>query len=153
MLQRIQSVYLFLSATIVSLALFIKIWSAATNESVVLDAFSANVTSGGTLTTKNVGYIGGVLVLSVVLNFYTIFQYNHRKRQVLWTNLNNVLLCLVMGLYYWEISVLKQALTGAYSDNWGFGFFVPLIGLLLNILAIRAIKKDEALIQSVDRIR
>lgn len=153
MLQRIQSVYLFLCAAALSIALFTKVWSAASNESLMIDAFTSNVSVAGTLTTKNIWYVGLTIVVSILLSFYTISQFKNRILQVKLINFNNLLLCAVVGLYYWEISQAKKVLTGEYADNWGVAFIVPLIGLVLNILAIRSIKKDEALVKSVDRLR
>jgi hypothetical protein len=39
------------------------------------------------------------------------------------------------------------------QPSYQFGIFLPVISLLLLVLASRAIRKDEALVKSADRLR
>jgi len=55
------------------------------------------------------------------------------------------------GLIYYYVSESAKLLSGIYS----FTIFLlfPVIAAILIYLAIRAIKKDEMLVRSIDRIR
>ena len=52
-----------------------------------------------------------------------------------------------------KIGVLLP-LSGEFQDSQnGIGLFLPVVSVVLLVLANKAIKKDEALIKSIDRLR
>ncbi len=95
--------------------------------------------------------LAGALTLSSVLSLLAIFQYKNRKLQS-----KNVLLAMIG-----QVIALGTAAGILFSMGaWDTGSIgeigsalLLLIGWICQLLANRAIKKDEKLIKSMDRIR
>ena len=94
-----------------------------------------------------------VLLPTAALGTYTIFIYRNRKAQALFCALNAL---LIVGWYICFIVVGHIA----GNKSWGAVDFrpewpavLPAIALILYLLARRAIRADEKLVRSLDRIR
>jgi uncharacterized membrane protein YhdT len=98
-------------------------------------------------------YIGALLLLTALNSLFIIFQYKKRMLQVKLSGLNYLLLSGVLVAYYLTIKEDNGLLTDPGRGQFLIGFYVPVIAILLNFLVIRFIRKDEALVRSVDRIR
>ena len=98
-------------------------------------------------------YIGALLLLISLNSMFIIFQFKKRMLQIKLAGLNYLLLCGVMVIYYLSIKNANGIISEVGSGQFLIGFYVPLIAIILNFLVIRFIKKDEALVRSVDRIR
>ncbi|MBN1199109.1 MAG: DUF4293 domain-containing protein [Bacteroidales bacterium] len=90
--------------------------------------------------------------VSVLLTLVTIFLYKNRMTQlrlVAFTILLNItFVVLVFLIYANKITKLTQI-----EPSYQVGIFFPLITLVFLILANRSIRKDEALVKSTDRLR
>jgi len=94
-----------------------------------------------------------VLLPTAALATYTIFIYHNRKVQALFCALNAL---LIVG-WYVCFFVVSQMIG---NKSWGTVNFrpawpavLPAIALILYLMARRAIKADEKLVRSMDRIR
>ena len=94
---------------------------------------------------------GDIIILPVLTAvgagtaFSSIFLYKNRKRQVRLSYLNISLFLLIFGIAVGNVLLKGKALNPF--------FYTLAINIILTLLAIRAIKKDEDLIKSLDRIR
>jgi pilus assembly protein TadC len=80
--------------------------------------------------------------------------YKNLKRQVnlaKYTFLIYTILSLALLIY--SILAGEQIFSETIKTHFGIGYFLFLAGLPLTFLALKAIKKDKSLIDSVDRIR
>lgn len=135
MLQRIQSVYLFIVALINGGLIFLlQLWEEegrpiyAQDEPLVLSLFLG----------------------SAILALVTIFLYKNRKLQFILGRVNIVLNLILLGLFvYWSLIVPGES---NISEK-GIGMFIPIISIVFLVLANKAIKRDEDLVKSVDRLR
>lgn len=155
MIQRIQSVFLFLSSLSIS-SLFIP--GIDINETIDKENIS-NISSTGPLADGlfNVydDYSLGLLaLLSVILFTFAIFLFRNRsiqKRMVL----GSIILIFVLiglSLYYLSTAFSDGAIDFSLIRlDWG-ALLLPL-SILLGVLAIRYINKDEKLVKSMDRLR
>ncbi|CAA9200996.1 DUF4293 domain-containing protein [Flavobacterium bizetiae] len=137
MIQRIQTVYLILAFLVTSvLLLFIPIWTL----------------SDGKLFYFNQDPIYTVIVgLSTMLTVVSIISYKKRQNQFVMNRLNIILNLILLGLFvYRSLNLSGEAL--AVSEK-GIGMFLPIVAIVLLVLANKAIKKDEDLVKSVDRLR
>jgi len=127
MLQRIQTLYLF-GALIVNFVFLFAPIGISTDTSV-------SVTSNISVTILNLS-LNGLLLFS-------IFSFKNRKRQVL--------ICALLGVGFMvEMGISMMLLTdGVIAWN----FCLPFASILLNMLALRAINRDEKLVRSADRLR
>ncbi|MBR4482312.1 MAG: DUF4293 domain-containing protein [Prevotella sp.] len=94
-----------------------------------------------------------ILLPTAALGAYTIFIYHNRKVQALFCALNAL---LIVGWYVCFFVVAKT--TG--DKSWGAVDFKPLwpailpaIALIFYLMARHAIRADEKLVRSMDRIR
>ena len=157
MIQRIQSVYLALVA-LCMLALYFS--SIATFTSVnslfIYSIFGLNMQGSANL---ELGifptFLLGLTTTIFALSLYSISLFKSRVKQMTFVRLNSLLLLLFIVIAVlafnrsMEISMAKVSVV----TNYLFGSVAPFIALVLNMLAFRAIKKDEALVRSADRIR
>ena len=136
MLQRIQTVYLFLAAlTSAGLIFLLELWTNAAGESVYA---------------IDVLWLFGLFMLSAVISLVTIFLFKNRKLQFVLGRLNILLNLILLGLFvYWSLNISGEA----QASEKGIGMLIPVISIVFLVLANKAIKKDEDLVKSVDRLR
>lgn len=89
--------------------------------------------------------------LVVGATFITIFIYKKRKRQMIACIVIIVVLIVMEVFIFVQIQQLKKEL--GMLANYKITSVFPLIGAVLAFLAYRAIKKDEDLVKSYDRLR
>ena len=95
-----------------------------------------------------------VAVITGLLIVYSIFQYKNRSFQVKLTNAG-VLACivLIMGIFFLYIPMIEKKISIIPDYRKAFGIYLPLVALVFMVMANRAIKRDEKLVRSADRLR
>ncbi|WP_437823924.1 DUF4293 domain-containing protein [Tenacibaculum mesophilum] len=144
MIQRIQSIYLLVAGIISGgLTFIVSLWSNSQTSTIyVLDLFSGN-----SILQKSIPVL---FFISALVAIVTIFLFKNRQLQFVLNRLNILINLFLLGLLIY----LSQTLSGeALVSEKGIGMFFPIIVILLLVLANRAIKKDEDLVKSVDRLR
>jgi hypothetical protein len=167
MIQRIQSVFLLILVIAMVSVLFLPLWqktNPATGEEVVLTAFSLMaqplaVTDGATAAAtsdlgENTMAIAGLAIIIALVALYEIFQYKNRFTQIKLGMLNSLLLAALLGtIFYYSSYVGDELVKTSTPGDYQAGFYLPVLGLIVNSLANRFIKRDEDLVRSVDRLR
>ncbi|HOE05928.1 MAG TPA: DUF4293 domain-containing protein [Bacteroidales bacterium] len=154
MIQRIQSVYLLVSAILMAVIVFIPFGSLILKSGAVVDfgALGVTVQTDATTVVKVSAWPVLVMVsLSGLVSLLTIFLFKKRMLQIRLCAFNLIvsLGCIALMFIY-----LHQA--GKYFDAkvyYSVMMAFPAVCAILQWLAMRAIGKDEALIRSIDRIR
>ncbi len=136
MFQRIQTVYMIFSAIITGgLPFVFPLWTDNQKNEVFF--------------TSSIIYIS-LFVLSTVLAIYSIINFKKRQHQFVLNRLNMIFNFILLGFFvYWSLNLSGETLV---SEK-GIGMFLPAISIVLLVLANKAIKKDEDLVKSVDRLR
>jgi len=89
-------------------------------------------------------------VLTILIVIVAIMQFKNRQNQFVLNRVAILIQFFLLGFFvYRALSLPGEGLT---SEK-GIGAFVPIVSIVLLALANRAIKKDEDLVKSVDRIR
>ncbi|MNK25895.1 hypothetical protein D3C87_442250 [compost metagenome] len=151
MIQRIQSIWFLLAAITILCLLFAPVLTIV-NENIgyVLCGMGIKEFANGIETNS----INTPLLVSTVLaglvNIINIFNFRNRTLQKRIASLNII---LILGLSFWLSQLGKQLPGGIEKAEIGFGLFLPLLAIIFTLLAIRAIKSDEKLIRSADRLR
>jgi hypothetical protein len=162
MLQRIQSVFLFLAAVVMIAFLFLPIWGKVdfdAREVINLNAFQLVYTQESlsgevvVIAAKDTFWISVVAILAAGVALFSIFQYKNRLRQIQLGALNALLMGGTIGLSYYYSTIGEQMLPTEYPGEYKIGFYIIIAALLFNMLANRFIRKDEKLVRSADRIR
>ena len=98
---------------------------------------------------SNVAY-SSLFGLSIVLSLLSILSHTKRQQQFVMGRLNIILNLILLGLFvYHSLNLSGETLV---SEK-GIGMFLPIISIVFLVLANKAIKKDEDLVKSVDRLR
>ena len=143
MIQRIQSLYLFLSLVCTLLLYLFPIWQT---------------TAGSTDGMQVIGAGTHLLLLPLpvimaISHLLSLFSFKHRKRQKQLCT-GNILLYIIFLLGGLLIIQLEHHFFQHFNlFEFRLGAVLPLAGILLNVLARNGIKKDEALLRSMDRLR
>lgn len=152
MIQRVQSVYLLMMAGLMIALLFYPL-GVFTAEKATYEfaAFSVRDASGGNLPGFPIWTLGVLSVLTVLLSLFTLLLFTRRMAQIRICVFNGILLASFYLVYIAFVFIVKSKFDAQFMPS--FAASMPLIALILDILAIKAIGKDEALIQSWNRIR
>lgn len=147
MIQRIQSIYLFI-ASACSFALF-GFPFASVDKEIADSALFSNDTVYNL--SDNTALLA-IYVLAGVVALVAIFLFNNRSRQksvarvAAVFNLIGIALAVIL---FMQDSVMDSGVT---PDD-GIGLYTPIVGFVLILLAVRAIGKDEKTVRSMDRLR
>lgn len=135
MIQRIQSVYLLLVAL---LAALVPIW------------FELWVSQGEAVYAYDHSWIKYLFIGMAVLAVLSLIRYRDRKQQFVLNRLNLLLNLILLGVFVYQS--LNLSGETAVSEK-GIGMLIPIFSIVFLVLANKAIKKDEDLVKSVDRLR
>jgi len=143
MIQRIQSIYLLLATAVSGGLIFVfDIWTNLKEEIFALDLIFRD-----SIFLKVIPFL---YLLSAIVSFITIFLFKNRKLQFVVGRLVILINLFLLGLLIY----VSLTLPGEVSiSEKGIGMFLPILAILLIVLANKAIKKDEDLVKSVDRLR
>lgn len=155
MIQRVQSIYLFL-ATLAIFALFFfplahNVYIGTTAKTLKVDGVYEDI--GGHLM-RTTSFLA-LTIMSIVMGLVPIlimFMYKNRKQQIA---LCYGFILALIGFSFWMTQTIKQAAEGITfrMDNYGIGVLLPTVAIIFVLLAIRGIKNDEKLIKSAERLR
>ncbi len=135
MIQRIQTVYLTLVVLLMFFAtFFLNFVSDSQGSSIFTAADSVKVT----------------FYISAIVALVSIFLYKKRINQFIVNRLNIILNLFLLGFFvYRSLTVSGES----YLSQKGIGILAPFISIVLLFMANKAIKRDEDLVKSVDRLR
>lgn len=150
MLQRVQTLYLLGVAILHTLTLFLPIASLVTSsEELIFE------TIGIYNSAKELIYsTWGLFILSVIISLISIVTIGLYRKRMTQIRLSIFNACLMIG-FYGVFAFLTWITTGKFTADLAIRLPLsfPLIGFILNWLAIRSIGADEALVRSLNRIR
>ncbi|MDO4881450.1 MAG: DUF4293 family protein [Capnocytophaga sp.] len=91
-----------------------------------------------------------ICVFSGILALITIFCYKNRQNQFVFNRINILINLILLGVFTWralnslgEISISEKSVQ----------VLVPIISIVFLFLANKAIRRDEDLVKSADRLR
>ncbi|SHG15983.1 DUF4293 domain-containing protein [Flagellimonas flava] len=136
MIQRIQTFFLALVALIAgALPFIVQLWTNTEGHQV----FAAEVL-----------WVSLAFYASAALALVSIFLYKNRQNQFVVNRLNMILNLFLLGFFvYRSLNLSGETVV---SEK-GIGMLIPVFSIVFLVLANRAIKKDEDLVKSVDRLR
>ena len=137
MLQRVQTIYLLIA--LFSAALFpyvVPLWKLDSGADFYFN--------------QNLVYVV-LFGLSASLSIVSILSFKKRQLQFVLGRLNIILNLILLVLFVYR-SLNVSGEIPAVSEK-GIGMFLPVLSIVMLVLANKAIKKDEDLVKSVDRLR
>jgi hypothetical protein len=135
MLQRIQSLYLLIAAVCSGvLSHILSLWVVSGLAEFAIDSIQYYILFQG----------------SALLSLISIFLFKTRQTQFVLGRLNIILNLILLGLFVYRLLTISGE--PANSEK-GIGLLLPIFTIVLLVVSNKAIKKDEALVKSVDRLR
>lgn len=131
MWQRIQTVFLFISALAAIAFLFVPVGRIDT----------------ATVLGKNDVIAAAIAIGIALISLFIISQFKDRKLQLRFCKLNILFTCVLLG------TSLFRALNTYSEPRYEFAIGMPLLIIIALFLAQRNIKKDDDLVKSMDRFR
>ena len=136
MLQRIQTVYLILAALIMG---GLYLWFPMVQDE-----------AGTVVIERSEPLVFGLIFASIALAIISILNFKKRQLQFVLNRLNIILSFVLLGVFvYRSLNLPGESLLSMK----GIGVLFPAISIVLLAMANKAIKRDEDLVKSVDRIR
>ncbi len=151
MIQRIQTIYLFLATALMISIIFFPIMENQNGQ--ILEAFYYKYVENANVIKKTVFPLGLTAILAAFLDFIAIFFYKNNKQRVIQVRITTLAMLLSLGFY---LGVIFYAYVGDFfnsKNTYSWVLIFPLIAAILNFLAIKAIKKDIEKVKSADRLR
>lgn len=147
MIQRIQSIYLLVSGILLGFLFFLPFAEIAKDGAVYLFNYKGILLDGDVM--ESGVAISALIAIIVAMHGVAILSYKKRIRQMRLVVFTILLMLGLFGLFFF---FTYYTFSGA-KISFKISMVFPLVAIILDYLAIRAIGKDEALIRSIDRIR
>ena len=150
MLQRIQTIYLILAGIFISLTFYFSFATySISNElkpftSLGFNPFGQNI---------EIFPLYILVIISSLLIAISIISFKNRKRQIFINTANYFVLLALMVLVFINFNVFEPLQDTDIDISYGASLFFPIVSFVLVLMANRAVKNDEKLIKSMDRIR
>jgi len=136
MIQRIQTFYLLVVVLLAGICpFFLNLWVETEN---------------GPIYAENDVMLSAVFYVIALLALIAILLFKKRQNQFVLNRLNMILNLFLLGFFVYRS--LNLSGETAVSEK-GIGMLIPVFSIVFLVLANRAIKKDEDLVKSVDRLR
>ena len=135
MLQRIQTVYMLVVLLMSGILPFL---------------FSVYSTASGAVFAHQEMMLLVLFLIYSLLAIMAIVLFKNRKLQFVLNRLNIIFNLTLLGVFVYRLLTLSGE---AQVSEKGIGMFLPIISIVFLVMANKAIKKDEDLVKSVDRLR
>jgi hypothetical protein len=169
MIQRVQTIFLFLIAVAMGVALSTPLWEKSGAQPTSMAHLTAleysqqqpvsaqpglPTQAAPTTFVTSVWYLGLLLALVGLSSLYALFQYRNRLTQTALCAVNALMLTAIMGIILYR-TLYEGKNYGNPSDQGNFliGFYAIIAALVFNALANRFIRRDERLVRGSDRLR
>ena len=94
--------------------------------------------------------MSALFFVSAAFTFIAIFQFKNRQLQFVLGRLSILINFIIIGI----VVYFTQNLSGEINvSEKGIGLLIPILTIVFVVIANKAIKKDEELVKSVDRLR
>jgi hypothetical protein len=160
MIQRIQSIYLLLAALCGIILFFVPIYVLVPGVTAIdaasykfsllsVDAILNNVS------TFQMRFWPLIVTNSffIIASLATIFRYNNRKVQIKFCSFLTLIQVLLIVLLAYDTEQLRITIGPGHILNFSLAAILVVLPVLFIRLAGRAIKKDDDLVRSADRLR
>ncbi len=145
MIQRIQSLWLFLAGIFCAGTLYFDLYKWQ---------FDATTSISPKLLRVNDNYMSLLIVLiSTILPLVAIFMFKNRKKQKRISIISIIINLLFIGTILLREQMEKPLKPMPISGTYMIGSLLPAFSIVFLFLAISGINKDEKLVKSIDRLR
>jgi len=154
MIQRIQTVYLLAATFLLGLLFSNPIAEIIISDNLYLTMWYNKIIASDpeTIAARTAWPLTILLAVIVAVELVIVFLYKKRNVQIRLSIFNLLLMFGLVGMIYFLTKQTLNSMEGLKSV-FLWPIVCPMIAIILNYLAIKAIQKDENLVRSYDRIR
>ena len=161
MIQRIQTIFLFLYIAALISTFFFPVWQKIsfdeqTNEvDVIVTGHVSSVVyekAGDAIIIDNF-WVGGFIIIACIVAAISIFSFRNRLTQIKLGTLNSLFTSLLVIYYLYEIFYNIDYVDIKDKISFLISFYLIFLAIFFNFLANRFIRKDELLVRESERIR
>ena len=154
MIQRIQSIYLFVAAIVTAFTFIFPFAEYLKDNTTYLLNITGLTNNSTPNTIFNAYPLLLLVILCLIISIITILLYKNRILQARLCNLNILLyVMLIAGIFFYSDKAEQELGIEGLLTTFKFGSIAPILSIILTFMANRAIRKDEALVRAADRIR
>lgn len=156
MIQRIQSVYLFIATIALGVMFFFPLMGyygdLHTYQFNLLEMHNQVPDTIRVFDTLFTIPLLATIVIVIILAFSSIFLFKNRRLQLKLIRIDILLnLISIIAIFVGYSRYIQSVIE--VEEQFKTGAFLPLISLVFLVLAYRAVKRDDELIRSADRLR
>ncbi len=155
MIQRVQSIWLFLAALVLFLMLFLPLVSRINNNAEIeihtVGLYQDVVGKSGSGDLKQT--FTPLLITNICVTLICFINIFNFKRRSLQKRIAVISIILIGGFAFWCSIYAEKIPGGLNGASFGFGAYLPALAIIFCVLAIFGINKDERLIRSAERLR
>ncbi len=155
MIQRAQSIYLFLVVVLMSFFLLFPIAELITVDDTTLKLYSNGLKKISGEESQRLMSTFPLMILAIAIsgiNFYNIFLFNRRTMQMRLCVYNILLMIGLIFLSFYYFRIVNKTYEIAYH-HFKIAAILPVFCIVLNVMAFSGIRKDELLIKTYERLR
>jgi glucan phosphoethanolaminetransferase (alkaline phosphatase superfamily) len=152
MIQRIQTIWLFLATLVILLLLLIPTVTKQANGTEYWIVATGLYQKNAQGITKLQDFLSLIIctIATAIISLANIFNYTNRKLQKRIALIN---VMFIVALSFWIFQAAKKIPGGLDNASYNLGAFFPLLAIIFVGLALRGINQDEKLVRSADRLR
>ena len=144
MIQRIQSVFLFLAS--------LSLWSLFKIPFALSDVETTPFFEDRLFSIQDHSVLLALTIIGGLCSFVAIFMFKKRENQMRLGYVGIICSLFIAIAAFWLIYSNSSQMSNAVIED-QIGLYIPIISLILIIIANMFIKKDVQLVQSMDRLR
>lgn len=153
MIQRVQTIFLLLSSFSISLFYILPFGKVECKDLKLVDISILGAYFDKNGVEEFYSLLPLLILLSVIvlISWITIFLFKHRMIQIRLSVFNSIMQLGSIALMFYFLN--NAATTYGIDYHTSILIVMPIVAAILNVLAIRYIARDEALVRSINRMR
>jgi hypothetical protein len=153
MIQRKQTLFLLAAMILTGMLLWLNLATFQSNsETWILKCSGVGQTTANGFATAIITYpILSLIITSTLISLLAIFSFKKRILQMRLCILNMAFQAGISAMIYYVGQTAASQLDAVASYNWPI--IAPVIAIVFTLFALMSIRKDDALIKSLNRIR
>jgi len=152
MIQRIQTVWLFLATLVILLLLLIPVVTKQVNGTDYWIVATGLYQKNAQGVSKMESFLP-LLITTIATAFISLFNIFNFTNRTLQKRIGLINIVFIVGLSFWLFQAAEKIPGGIENASYNLGAFFPILAILFVGLALRGINHDEKLIRSADRLR
>jgi len=152
MIQRIQTIFLLLATITLACMLIFPLASFIDKDGTLSSLFFNKLIKNNSKDFEQLTILPTLVLFSLLASLIPVFLFRKRDRQMTWCILLIIVNLLLLMVFLIDYFLNKRNLVAVHAPI-TLTALCPIFAIILDYLAYKAIKKDDDLVRSLDRLR